>query len=56
MLNVICDSCGQPVEVQYLYDRVILHQCPKCKAGLTVVASRPYPAVTANDGVLCESL
>ncbi len=51
-LYVICSSCGQPVDVEYRYDRVILHQCFKCKAGITVVAPSPYPAATANEGAL----
>ncbi len=46
-LDVICNSCGKPVEVDYLYDRVVIHHCSKCKAGITVIAHPPSPPVTA---------
>lgn len=49
-LDVICSSCGNPVEVEYRYDRVVIHQCPKCKAGVTIIAHPPGPPATAANG------
>ena len=49
-LNVQCAWCGQPTEVEYLYDRVVLHICRSCKSKeLIVIPSIIAKPPTAGD-------
>ena len=43
MITAVCDCCYQPIEIRYWYDRIIIHQCPKCKGGIIIILPQPEP-------------
>ncbi len=46
-ISARCDKCLKPVEIEYWYDRVIIHRCP-CKGNIVIEVPQGAPPVTAN--------
>ena len=47
-IDAICNSCLKPVQIDYGYDRIIIHQCPLCKSGVIIILPMPAPSTVES--------